>query len=115
MTPFGRYMRTLRLDQSRLLKDVADDLNVTSAYLSALEHGKKGQPSKQLLQRIIDTQKLTPTQAKELHQSVKNSETSFDIPSRSTPFAFETANAFARRLPVLTEDQLRKIKEVLSE
>jgi hypothetical protein len=35
-----------------------------------------------------------------------------EIPSKSTPFAFETANAFARKLPDLSEDQLRRIKGI---
>lgn len=42
MTPFGKFMRHLRLDKGLMLKESAEKLGVTSAYLSALEHGKKG-------------------------------------------------------------------------
>jgi hypothetical protein len=48
-------------------------------------------------------------------KSVADSDTRFEISSRSTPIAFETANAFARRLPSLSDIQLTKIKTILAE
>ena len=45
MTPFGEKVRELRRKKSIALKDMAADLNVSSAYLSALEHGHRGRPS----------------------------------------------------------------------
>ncbi|HYD78945.1 MAG TPA: helix-turn-helix transcriptional regulator [Paucimonas sp.] len=115
MTPFGKYMRNLRLEKGLLLKDVADRLQVTSAYLSALEHGKKGIPSKEFVERIINGLALDAEAGKELKKAVRDSETEFTIPAKVTPFAFETANAFARQLPSLSEIQLKRIKELLDD
>ncbi len=39
MTPFGQRLRDLREQHGRALKDMARALKVSSAYLSALEHG----------------------------------------------------------------------------
>lgn len=115
MTPFGKYMRNLRLEKGLLLKDVADLLGVTSAYLSALEHGKKGVPNAQIVKKIISVLTLDAHAAGELTKAVRDSETDFTMPSKSIPFAFETANAFARQLPSLSEIQLKRIKEILDE
>jgi len=41
MTPFGERMRKLRAERSVTLKEMAEALGVSSAYLSALEHGQR--------------------------------------------------------------------------
>ena len=53
MTPFGDRMRKLRSERGVTLKEMADAIGVSSAYLSALEHGKRGRPGWHLIQRII--------------------------------------------------------------
>ena len=41
MTPFGIKMRSLRAKRGLTLQDQGDVLGVSSAYISALEHGKR--------------------------------------------------------------------------
>ena len=53
MTPLGAKLRKLRAERGIALKDMAKALNVSSAYLSALEHGKRGKPTWFMIQRII--------------------------------------------------------------
>jgi transcriptional regulator with XRE-family HTH domain len=115
VTPFGKFMRNVRLEKGLLLKDVAHMLEVTSAYLSALEHGKKGVPNAGLLSKLENHMKLTTEQKKEMRRAAAMSITSVSISSKASPFAFETANAFARKLPNLSEQQLRRIKGVLED
>ncbi|HTO80944.1 MAG TPA: helix-turn-helix domain-containing protein [Methylomirabilota bacterium] len=52
MTPFGRRLRELRAARRLRLKDMAASLGVSSAYLSALEHGNRGRPSSGFVQQI---------------------------------------------------------------
>lgn len=113
MTPFGKFMRHLRLDKGLMLKESAEKLGVTSAYLSALEHGKKGVPGAQLVDRIIAVFGLDAKQAKTLRAAVRDSGTRFDMPAKSTPDAFLTANIFARRISHLSESQLRQIRSLI--
>ena len=54
MTPFGAKVRELRRDKGIQLKEMAADLKVSSAYLSALEHGKRGRPGPGLVMQIAD-------------------------------------------------------------
>lgn len=41
LTPFGRTARTLRMDFDCALKEMAEAMNISSAYLSSIEHGEK--------------------------------------------------------------------------
>ena len=46
MTPFGLRVRELRTAKGVTLKEMAAALDVSSAYLSALEHGRRGRPTR---------------------------------------------------------------------
>lgn len=52
MTPFGSRIRKLRAKRGLSLKQMARDLGVSSAYLSALEHGHRGRPAPGLVQQM---------------------------------------------------------------
>ena len=45
ITTFGKFCRILRMDRDQLLKDMADLLDVSSAFQSSVENGKKEVPS----------------------------------------------------------------------
>jgi transcriptional regulator with XRE-family HTH domain len=53
MTPFGARVRELRAARAMTLSEMAGRLGVSPAYLSALEHGKRGKPPFALMQGII--------------------------------------------------------------
>ena len=53
MTPFGAKLREMCAERGLTLKEMAHALDVSPAYLSALEHGKRGAPTWSLVQRII--------------------------------------------------------------
>lgn len=53
MTPFGWKIREIRAKRGIAQKDMAAALGVSAAYLSALEHGRKGAPSFDFVQRVI--------------------------------------------------------------
>ena len=52
MTPFGAKLRDMRAQRGITLKDMAADLQISAAFLSALEHGKRGRPSPILVRQI---------------------------------------------------------------
>jgi transcriptional regulator with XRE-family HTH domain len=54
MTPFGQKIRELRKANNISLKKMSEDLGVSSAYFSALEHGHRGLPSPGLIKQICD-------------------------------------------------------------
>jgi len=52
MTPFGARLREWRTTLGVTQADLADRLQVSAAYLSALEHGRRGAPSTGLVHQI---------------------------------------------------------------
>ncbi len=66
MTPFGEAIRKLRQRKGVSQKQMAEALNLTPAYLSALEHGKRGLPTFDLLQRIAGYFNIIWDEAEEL-------------------------------------------------
>ena len=53
MTPFGEKLRALRAERGVSQKAMAQAIGVSAAYLSALEHGRRGAPTWTLIQKII--------------------------------------------------------------
>ena len=68
MTPFGRKLREMRAARGLSLKEMADAVGVSAAYLSALEHGNRGAPAWYLLQRIIGFFNIIWDEADELER-----------------------------------------------
>ena len=56
LTSLGKFLRKLRIDNNELLKDMAQKLNVSVSFLSAVENGKKGgRPAKQIdMDQVFD-------------------------------------------------------------
>jgi len=52
VTPFGEAVRKLRARKGVSQKVMAAAIGVSPAYLSALEHGRRGKPSFDFLQRV---------------------------------------------------------------
>lgn len=66
MTPFGARLRVLREQRGITLKFLAGALQVSPAYLSALEHGKRGAPSAGLVYQVNEFFGLIWDDAEEL-------------------------------------------------
>ncbi len=66
MTPFGARLRTLRASRRMTMAQLAARLEVTPAYLSALEHGHRGAPSTGLVHQVCDAFGLIWDEADEL-------------------------------------------------
>ena len=66
MTPFGEHLRGLRSARGMTLKQFAAALQLSSAYVSALEHGRRGVPSTGLLHQVCEALGLIWEEADEL-------------------------------------------------
>ena len=73
MTPFGEAVRQLRRRKGVSQKQMAAALNLTPAYLSALEHGRRGVPSFDLLQRIAGYFNIIWDEAEDLFMLARSS------------------------------------------
>jgi len=114
MTPLGAKMRELREARGVTLKQMARSLNVSSAYLSALEHGKRGKPTWILLQRIIHYFNVIWDEAEELQRLAELSDPKVTIETGGlSPEATELANRLARDISRLSAEDLTAIQAEL--
>ena len=110
MTPFGDRMRKLRSERGITLKEMAEALGVSSAYLSALEHGKRGRPGWHLIQRILAYFNIIWDEADEVVRLARISHPRITIDTSGLdPKATELANRLADeigKLDATTLDEL---------
>jgi transcriptional regulator with XRE-family HTH domain len=114
MTPFGRKLRQLRAEKRCQLKDLAKALKVSSAYLSALEHGRRGKPSPGLVQQVAAYFNLAWDQVDELKALAELSDPRVTIDTGGlSPAATELANALARCIGDLDDDEIARLLALL--
>jgi len=114
MTPFGMKIRALRSQREIKLKDMAEAVGVSSAYLSALEHGNRGRPSWYLVQRIIAYFNVIWDEAEEIETLAKISHPKVTIDtSNLSPAATELANVLADKISALSDDELKTLLTTL--
>ncbi len=107
MTPFGARLRELREAKGVSLADMAAELGISSAYLSALEHGKRGRPSWYLIQRIIAYFNVIWDDAEQLLGLARISHPRVTIDTSGLdPRATELANRLALSIEHLSQEQL---------
>jgi transcriptional regulator with XRE-family HTH domain len=115
MTPFGEKMRKLRADRGIALKQMSTAIGVSSAYLSALEHGKRGRPGWHLIQRIIAYFNIIWDEAEEVTRLARISHPRITIDTSGlNPLATELANRLADDIGKLEPQTLNELLAVLS-
>lgn len=98
ITEYGKFLRKLRIDQGQILKTMAEKLGVSSAFLSAVENGKKKIP-KTWEEKLVKEYKLDEEQSAELRRSQQDSQQLIEINlAMLTDAQKDTAFAFARSL-----------------
>lgn len=114
MTPLGARLRALREERGVTLKEMARALRVSSAYLSALEHGRRGRPTWTLLQRMIAYFNVIWDEAEELIRLAEVSDPKVTIDTGGmSPEATELANRLAADIGKLAPDDLAFLKTEL--
>ena len=114
MTPFGDRMRKLRAERGVTLKDMAEAIGVSSAYLSALEHGKRGRPGWHLIQRILAYFNIIWDEAEEVVRLARISHPRISIDTSGlNPKATELANRLADEIGKLDPATLDELLATL--
>jgi transcriptional regulator with XRE-family HTH domain len=116
VTPFGRRVRELREERGITLAEMAGVLGVTPAYLSALEHGKRGRPTFTLIQGVIHVLGVIWDEADELVRLADLSHPRVTVDTAGLdPEATLLANRLAREIGVLDPEDLTRLCAVLDE
>lgn len=110
MTPFGLKMREMRTQKGVSQKEMADEIGVSAAYLSALEHGHRGTPSWKLLQRIIGYFNVIWDEAEDLQKIAAASNTRVVVDTTNLSVdATRLANKLASEIDDLSDTDCRAL------
>jgi transcriptional regulator with XRE-family HTH domain len=116
MTPFGARVRELREAKAVPLKQMAIDLHVSSAYLSALEHGNRGRPAPGLVMQIAGYFGCIWDEAEDLKRLAELSHPRVVLDTAGlSPDRTELANRLSRRIRDLPEAVVGELLAVMRE
>lgn len=116
MTPFGEKIRNLRAERGISQKRMASDLGLSAAYLSALEHGQRGSPNFNFVQRVITYFNIIWDDADELIALAGLSDPRITIDtSNLSPKATELANKLAHSIRHLDQLALENLTNLLDQ
>ena len=116
MTPFGARLRALREARGVTLSELAAALQVSAAYLSALEHGHRGRPSPGLVHQVNAFFGLIWDEAEDLARLARDSHPRPNLDASGlSPEATALANRLSRAFRSLTPAQIARIAAVLDE
>jgi transcriptional regulator with XRE-family HTH domain len=115
MTPFGARIRELRLERKLNQKEMAAALGVSAAYLSALEHGRRGAPSWAFVQKVIGYFNVIWDDAEELARLAAISDPRVEIDTSGlSPDATRLANLLAEHIRGLDRSQIAEMIEIIA-
>lgn len=113
MIRLARFLRKLRIDRSERLFDMAQKLNVSSAYLSAVENGKRVAPNS-WFETIVRLYDLDSAQQRELREGIDESakQVRIDIEDASSNKR-DCALMFARKFEDISDEDIAEIMNLL--
>jgi transcriptional regulator with XRE-family HTH domain len=95
---------------------MAEQLDLSSAYLSALEHGRRGRPTPGLVMEICGILGLIWDEAEDLKRLATMSHPKVVVDTGGlSPSVTLLAHEFAESLGLLTDEDIGRIRAVLTE
>lgn len=114
-TRLGKLLRKIRVDRDEYMKNMAERLEITSAYLSAIENGKRNM-SIALLNKLAEAYSLSEESLNELKEAAMQSKDKIEIGIAAlSENKQNVAWTFARKFDNLSDRQIDKIKEILED
>jgi transcriptional regulator with XRE-family HTH domain len=114
MTPFGQRSRELRNARGMSLKSMAEALGVSPAYLSALEHGRRGRPTHAMVVAICAHLNIIWDEADELGRLARLSHPRITVDTSGlSARATELANRLAERIRTLPPARIERMLALL--
>lgn len=112
-TSIGDFLMNLRFSQNQRLKDMAEILGVSSAFLSAVENGKKSMPDI-WVKKVQVEYGLTDEQADEMRNAALESQNVISLNMKNaSSLNKELAVSFARQFDGMDEETSKMILQVL--
>ena len=116
MTPFGQKLRELRKERGVTAKEMAKALQLSPPYLSALEHGHRGQPTTVLIHQICAYFGIIWDDAEELQRLADISHPKVTIDTSGlSPQATRLANILSKKIKKLDDKQIQSMLDIIEQ
>lgn len=113
LTSIGKFLRKIRIDHEEILKDMAEKLGVSSAFLSAVENGKKKMPET-WFEKLKNIYSFSPEQEEELQNAIIDTNNLVEIQLRNaSKNNKDLAIYFAREFDSLDDETSKQILKLL--
>tara|TARA_R110000850_G_scaffold44842_1_gene113664 strand:- start:69 stop:443 length:375 start_codon:yes stop_codon:yes gene_type:complete len=106
MNPFGKVLSQLRRSRKLQQRQLAEYVGIKASYVSALESGKKGPPSKLVLHNLIDVLNLSVEERQVLEASIGPSERIIRLPDAVSLEEYDFLWELRKRLGSLSHEEL---------
>lgn len=114
LSSVGLFLRRLRLNHGEILRDMARNLDVSSAFLSAVENGKKKVPEA-WIKKLESIYALSQAEITELKEAILESSDTIELNVQNAPQRNrQLAVSFARQFDSLDEETTRKLFQILN-
>ncbi len=111
----GKFLRKLRIDHEEILMDMADKLEVSPSFLSAIENGKKLMPKK-WFNKLTELYSLNEEQQQNLKQAIEDSKHVIELNLKNaSPKNREFALLFAREFEQMDDETREKMLNILKD
>lgn len=112
LTALGKALRMLRIERNLYLRDMAEEIGVSSAFLSAVETGSKKAPAN-LVARICEAYQLNNEESKNLEKAAHDSIGEISIRVKNSQER-HLVEAFAKRFPSMNSEEQKRLISVLA-
>lgn len=93
---------------------LADHLGVNACYVSSMENGKKGPPSKQVLNKLIVSLELDAEEQEMLWDKVDQSQRTIRLPDNATLEEYALMRDLRDHLGAMSSDKVNVIRNILN-
>lgn len=113
-TEYGKILRKIRIDCGEVLGDMAENLEISSSYLSSIETGSRKVPEN-FTDLISERYVLQKSIIKKLRKAelVNLKEVKLPFNDKISDMRKETAVIFARTFNNINDDDMEKIRAIL--
>ena len=114
VTEYGKILRKIRIDSGEVLGDMAENLEISSSYLSSIETGSRNVPQN-FTDLISERYGLQKSIIKKLRKAEVSNLKEIKLPfnDKMSNMRKETAVIFARTFNNIDDDDMEKIRAIL--
>lgn len=114
MSPFADFLYDLRMRHGIRQQEFAELMGYEQGYLSALERDKKGPPTEEFINKLINKFNIPASETTQLLEAVDASQRKFVISNEISKDAYWLMRDMRESLPTLTKAEIEVIRKILA-